>query len=258
MNDFINFLFSQHKEILSLLMQHIVLTSISIIICILIGVPLGVLISLIKPLKKPVVLFTNVIQALPTMATLGLLIPMLGIGRGTSILMVVIYCVLPIIKNTYTGLNIVDIGLIEVADSLGLTNMQKLRLVQIPLAIPFIMSGIRISAVLSVGLMTLTTLVGAGGVGYLIFTGIQTFNNNMILVGSIIIVILALIIDYIFEKIEQYAYSKSMCKNKKRKRSITFKLNLIILSIIILMSSIFTYSKSKGETISIGTLNFSE
>ena len=134
------------------------------------------------------------------MALLGLLIPILGIGSTPAIFMVVVYSLLPIVKNTYTGISGIDPVVLESAKGIGLTKNQSLFKIQLPLALPIIMSGIRISAVTAVGLMTLAAFIGAGGLGYLVFSGVQTVNNNMILAGAIPACILALIVDFILEK----------------------------------------------------------
>ena len=136
------------------------------------------------------------------MALLGLLIPLLGIGTVPAVTTVVLYSLLPIVKNTFTALTNIDENMLEAARGMGLTKRQTLIKIKIPVSLPLIMSGVRISAVTSVGLMTLAAFIGAGGLGYLVFTGVQTVNNNMILAGAIPACILALIIDFIFGKIE--------------------------------------------------------
>ncbi|MPQ44135.1 glycine betaine ABC transporter substrate-binding protein [Clostridium tarantellae] len=258
MANFIQFIISKHKEILHLLLQHITLTSFSIFLSILIGVPLGILIGKIKPLRKPILAFINLIQAIPSMALLGLLIPFIGIGSIPAIMMVVIYSLLPIVKNTYTGLNNIDANILEAAEAMGLTPLQTLKIIQMPLALPMIMAGIRISAVTSVGLMTLAAFIGAGGLGYLIFSGIQTVNNNMILAGAIPAAILALIVDYIFGKIEVFVSPKGCSSIPNKKKSIVFNILLLVLAGIIIFSVANNFSKGHKKNIVVGSLNFSE
>ncbi len=126
--------------------------------------------------------------------------------------MVILYSLLPIIKNTYTGLVGINPNIIEAAQGIGMTESQILKMVKLPLALPIIMAGIRISAVTAVGLMTIAAFVGAGGLGYMVFTGVQSVNSNMILAGAIPACILALIMDFVISKIENV-------RNKKREKT---------------------------------------
>lgn len=158
MNNFFSFLIDKKEEIVRLLLQHMYLTLGAILISVLIGIPLGILITKSKPCRKPILNFINLVQAIPSMALLGLFIPILGIGTVPAITTVVLYSLLPIIKNTYVGLTSIDPNILEASHGMGLTGSQTLRLIQFPLALPIIMSGIRISAVTAVGLMTLAAL----------------------------------------------------------------------------------------------------
>jgi len=158
---------SQHfSQITELLLEHIVMTVIAVGLAIVIGVPLGILISYVKRLSGPIVGVANVIQAVPSMALLGLAIPLLGIGTLPAVVMVIIYSLLPIIKNTYIGISGIDPAMVEAARGIGLTRWQVLYKVKLPMALPVIMAGVRISAVTAVGLMTMAAFIGAGGLGY--------------------------------------------------------------------------------------------
>lgn len=183
--------------------EHLQLALFSILISIVIGVPLGILISYIKPLKKPVLGFANVMQAVPSIALLGFLVPFLGIGEKPAIFMVVVYSLLPIVKNTATGLSSVNADTIEAARGIGMTNFQILSRVKLPLSLPVIMAGVRISAVTSVGLVTLAAFIGAGGLGYLIYSGIRTANSNQILLGAVPACLLALAVDFLGAMVEK-------------------------------------------------------
>ena len=183
--------------------QHIQLTLLSSGIATLIGVPLGVLISYIAPLKKPVTGFANVVQAIPSIALLGFLVPFLGIGEKPAVFMVVVYSLLPIIKNTAIGLSSINTEMIEAANGIGMTRFQVLTKVKLPLALPVIMAGIRISAVTSVGLVTLAAFIGANGLGYLIYSGIRTINTNQILAGAAPACFLALFVDFAASLVEK-------------------------------------------------------
>ncbi|MFH7820309.1 ABC transporter permease/substrate-binding protein [Neobacillus thermocopriae] len=260
MSDLWNYSVANFDQIIELLGQHIYLSVISVLIATIVGIPLGILISREPKLSKPVIGTTNVIQAVPSLALLGFLIPFIGIGSTPAIVMVVLYSLLPIVKNTYTGLTNIDRDILEAAKGIGLTKSQTMRKVQLPLAFPMIMAGIRISAVTAVGLMTIAAFVGAGGLGYLVFSGVQTVDNNMILAGAIPACILALLIDFVVGKLEKsISYTNKQKREsksgKKRKRVL-----LSFASIILVFAGAFTiYTKAKADDkIVIGSKNFSE
>ena len=258
MSNFFEFVINRKEEISSLFLQHIYLTFGAILVAILIGIPIGILITKIKSLQRPISGLINIIQAIPSMALLGLLIPILGIGSVPAITMVVLYSLLPIVKNTYTGLTNIDPNILESAKGMGLTSNQTLRLVQMPLALPLIMSGVRISAVTAVGLMTLAAFIGAGGLGYLVYSGIQTVNNNMILAGAIPSCILALLIDFLFGKIEILITPRGLNPTKRKSKSTVLKVTLFIILFAFIGSSLFAILKPKTEKIVIGARSFSE
>lgn len=260
MGDFFNYLSSSYEQILNLLGQHIYLSVISVLIAVIIGIPLGILISREPKLSKPIIGTTNVIQAVPSLALLGFLIPFIGIGSAPAIVMVILYSLLPIVKNTYTGLTNIDPDILEAAKGIGLTKSQTMKKVQLPLAFPMIMAGIRISAVTAVGLMTIAAFVGAGGLGYLVFSGVQTVDNYMILAGAIPACILALLIDFIVGKLEtSFSYTNKQKSSSKASRKIK-RLAIGFASIIIVAGGAFTvYSKVNAEEkIVIGSKNYSE
>lgn len=163
MNEFFQFILERKSQIIDLIIEHVELTIFSVILAIIIGIPLGILITKVKRLATPIIGFANVVQAIPSLALLGFLIPVLGIGSKPAIIMVFLYSLLPIIKNTYTGLSSINPDTLEAARGIGMTNNQILRIIQIPLALPIIMTGIRISAVTAVGLMTIAAFVGEIG-----------------------------------------------------------------------------------------------
>lgn len=214
--ELLNYFVSSKEEVLSLLVEHIELTVLALLAAILIGVPLGILISYIRPASKPVLAFANIVQAVPSMALLGLAIPVFGIGMKPAIFLVVIYSLLPIIKNTYAGLMNINEQMLEAAEGIGLTKSQILFKVRLPMALPVIMTGVRISAVSAVGLMTLAAYVGGGGLGYLVFSGIRTVSNVMILAGAIPACILALLVDRVFAAIETIVTPVSLLDGKNK------------------------------------------
>lgn len=210
---FFHFISVRKLEILKLLFQHIELTLLAVFIAVIIGIPLGILVTKIKKLSKPIIGAANVVQAIPSLALLGFLIPALGIGSKPAIVMVVLYSLLPIVKNCYTGLINIEKDILEAAKGMGMTDNQILIKVQLPLAMPIIMAGIRISAVTAVGLMTIAAFIGAGGLGQMVFTGVQTVNNNMILSGAIPACILALLMDFIIGLLEKKVVPKGITNN---------------------------------------------
>ncbi|MDQ1145521.1 osmoprotectant transport system permease protein [Bacillus sp. SORGH_AS 510] len=263
MSNFLNYVTSNYHQILDLLVQHLNLSIISVLIAIIIGIPLGILISNEPKLSKPIIGTTNVIQAVPSLALLGFLIPFIGIGSTPAIVMVVLYSLLPIVKNTYTGLTNIDGDILEAAKGIGLTKSQTMRKVQLPLAFPMIMAGIRISAVTAVGLMTIAAFVGAGGLGYLVFSGVQTVDNNMILAGAIPACILALLIDFVVGKLEsslsyttKQSSSKYFAKTGKKAKRVIIGFAAILL---VAGGAFKVYSTASAEEkIVIGSKNFSE
>ena len=259
MSNFFSFILERKEQILSLLVEHTFLTMLAIALAILIGIPLGILITNIKPLRKPILGLINTLQAVPSMALLGLLIPLLGIGTVPAITTVVLYSLLPIVKNTFTALTNIDENMLEAARGMGLTKRQTLIKIKIPVSLPLIMSGVRISAVTSVGLMTLAAFIGAGGLGYLVFTGVQTVNNNMILAGAIPACILALIIDFIFGKIEVAVTPVGLLSNGKKNNNKILKVIGVILAILLVFTGISNiFKEKKGDTIVVGSKNYSE
>lgn len=263
--DFINYMIENKDQIISLCIEHIELTSLALIIAIIIGVPIGILISYKKKLNKPVLGITSVTQAIPSMALLGFMIPFLGIGTAPAIVVVVLYSLLPIIKNTYTGISNISPATIEAATGIGLTKGQILTKIQIPQALPIIMAGVRISSVSAVGLMTMAAFIGGGGLGYLIFSGIRTVNNYQILAGAIPACILALLVDYFFGAIEKLVTPISLQNENKSKEQIKKgrrRNKIIVIATIIVIGLLFLseidFSKKSEDSIRVGSKDFTE
>ena len=260
MSGFWGYLTNNYSQIFSLLGEHLYLSIVSVLIAVIIGIPLGILISNEPKLSKPIIGITNVIQAVPSLALLGFLIPFIGIGSAPAIVMVVLYSLLPIVKNTYTGLTNIDGEILEAAKGIGLTKSQTMKKVQLPLAFPMIMAGIRISTVTAVGLMTIAAFVGAGGLGYLVFSGVQTVDNYMILAGAIPACILALLIDYAIGKLESSLSYTSKQKSQSKKGKTTKRVIIALTSILLVAAiGLKAYSTVKAkDKIVIGSKNFSE
>lgn len=241
---FLSYFINNIQQVISLTTEHIILTAIAVGLAVLIGVPLGIFISYFQKSSRAVVGATNIVQAIPSMALLGLIIPLLGIGSVPSVVIVILYSLLPIVKNTYTGITSINEDTLESAKAIGLTRSQVLIKVQIPLALPVIMAGVRISAVTAVGLMTMAAFIGAGGLGFLIFSGISTVNTHQILAGAIPACILALLVDFIFGLIEKLVTpislqntksvsKKALYKTRKNQKGILALTAIILIAIMI-------------------------
>jgi osmoprotectant transport system permease protein len=189
------FLFERRAEVAALTGEHLVLVLVSTGAACAIGLPLGMALTRIPGLARPVLGFASTMQTVPSLALFGFLIPVPvfgGVGARTAIIALVLYALLPIVRNTYTGLLSVDRAVVEAARGLGMTDGQLLRLVELPLALPVILAGVRIATVSSVGLATIAAAIGAGGLGTFIFRGLAMVDHRLILAGAIPAAALAL------------------------------------------------------------------
>lgn len=173
--------------------RHIELTAVSVGLAALVGVPLGAYLARHRFLAGPVLGFVGLLQTIPSLALLGLLIPLLGIGVKPAFVALYLYALLPIVQNTFSGLEAVDPASVEAARGMGMTERQILRRVSIPMALPIIMAGIRTSTVISVGVATLAAFVGAGGLGDFIFRGISMVDMSMVMTGAVPAGLLAIV-----------------------------------------------------------------
>ena len=180
--------------------------SITTLLAALVGIPLGILITRVPRLSKPVLGGANIIQTIPSLALFGFLLPAPWIGaRGgrLAILALALYGLLPLIRNTYAGIQGVDPAIVEAGRAMGLTDRQLLMQVELPLASGVIVAGVRIAAVLSIGLATIAAAIGAGGLGEFIFRGLAMVNNQVILAGAIPAALLALLADFALGRLER-------------------------------------------------------
>jgi len=192
------FVLQNHTEIMELTLEHLWLVAVSTVLAVLIGIPLGILITRRPALNKPVLGVANVIQTIPSLALFGFLLPAPWIGARAdrlAILALTLYALLPLIRNTYTGIKGVDRAIIEAARGMGMTDGQLLWQVELPLALGVIIAGVRVATVISVGLATIAAAIGAGGLGEYIFRGLAMVNDQVILAGAIPAAILALLAD---------------------------------------------------------------
>jgi len=204
-SDFFQFLRSNWPELLVLTREHIFLVFISTGLAILIGVPLGILLTRVKSLQTPVLGFANVMQTVPSLALFGLLIPIsfIGIGARAAVIALALYALLPVIRNTVTGILGIDPKIREAAVAMGMADGQVLRMVELPLAMPVMLTGIRIAVVICVGVATVAAAVGAGGLGTYIFRGLRQNDNNLLLAGAVASALLALLCDFALGQIEK-------------------------------------------------------
>jgi osmoprotectant transport system permease protein len=192
------FVLQNHTEILELTLEHLWLVAISTLLAVLVAIPLGILISRRPALNKSVLGIANVIQTIPSLALFGFLLPAPWIGARAdrlAILALTLYALLPLIRNTYTGIKGVDRAIIEAGRGMGMTDGQLLWQVELPLALGVIIAGVRVATVISVGLATIAAAIGAGGLGEYIFRGLAMVNDQVILAGAIPAAILALLAD---------------------------------------------------------------
>lgn len=209
--NFWQFVVEQHEKLLTQVVQHLGLTFLSLFLAIAIGVPLGILIARKKRLSAPVLGVAGILQTIPSIALLGFMIPAFGIGATPAIVALLIYALLPIIRNTYTGITGVNPATIEAAEAMGMNKNQLLFKVKLPLSMPVIIAGVRTAAVINVGVATLASFVAAGGLGEFIFGGISLNNTNMILAGAIPAALLAILLDQtiaVFQKNGYQIYKK--------------------------------------------------
>jgi osmoprotectant transport system permease protein len=194
----VRFILQNHTQVLQLTLEHLWLVGLSTAFAVLIGVPLGIAIAQRPRLDKPVLAAANIIQTIPGLALFGFLLPVSWLGARSdrlAILALALYALLPIIRNTYTGIRGVDPAVVEAGRGMGLTESQLLFQVELPLAASVILSGIRVAIVISVGLATIAAAIGAGGLGEFIFRGLAMVDNRVILAGAIPAAILALLVD---------------------------------------------------------------
>jgi len=200
---------SMRKDlIMELTGEHIWLVLAAVAIAIVIGIVLGLLATYYRGLAGIILPFTQIMMTVPSIALLALLIPLLSIGFTNALVALVVYSLLPIVNNTYTGIKEIDPGIIEAARGMGLTEWRILLRIKIPLAMPVILAGVRTATVMITGIAAIASYIGAGGLGEFIFQGIRRTNRNMIITGSIMVSILAVIADFGLKHVENRLLSR--------------------------------------------------
>lgn len=201
-----NFLMTNRSEVLILTGEHLWLVLVSVSVAASAGIPAGILMTRRPALKKGILGFANIVQTIPSLALFGFLIPVPwigGIGSNTAICALVLYSLLPIIRNTYTGIREVDPSIREAGRGMGMTESSLLWQVEIPLALGVILAGIRVAAITAVGVATIAAAIGAGGLGVYIFRGVASVNSTLILAGAVPAACLALLADFFLGWVER-------------------------------------------------------
>jgi osmoprotectant transport system permease protein len=194
----VRFIVQNYQQVLELTLEHLWLVGVSTLLAALIGIPLGIVIARRQGLSKPILGGANIVQTIPSLALFGFLLPVPWLGERAdrlAILALTLYALLPIIRNTYTGIRGVDAAVVEAGRGMGLTESQLLWQVQLPLAGSVILSGVRVAVVISIGVATIAAAIGAGGLGEFIYRGLSMVDNRVILAGAIPAAILALAAD---------------------------------------------------------------
>ncbi|HBE9528967.1 TPA: ABC transporter permease subunit [Clostridioides difficile] len=252
-NDILTLLSERSDFFIKLSIEHLMISIISIIIAIVLGGIIGIIVSEFHNSSKPILGTINFLYTIPSISMLGFLIPFSGIGNTTAVIALTIYALLPMVRNTYTGITNVDKNILEAARGMGSTDFQILYKIKLPLALPVIMSGIRNMVIMTIALAGIASFIGAGGLGVAIYRGITTNNTVMTITGSILIALLALIFDFILGLVEKFFQRKRKKKNRKKV--------FAILGSLILIVTIFTsylLNPSKTQTIHIATKPMTE
>ncbi len=262
--NFWNFLAANWPELLMLLREHLSLVLVSTFIAVLIGIPTGILLTRKESLRGPVLGIANVMQTIPSLALFGFLIPLPfigGIGARTAIVALVLYSLLPIIRNTVTGILGVDANVREAAVAMGMTGRQILWQVELPLAMSVIITGVRVAMVIAIGVTTIAAAVGAGGLGVYIFRGLRQYDNNLLLAGAVSAALMALAADFTLGFVEtRFALSgRNKAGSQKWK---WFVLAAIVLAVVAGVYAGWRSSRSApsagGSSVVVGSKDFTE
>lgn len=202
------------KFLLVSIVEHIFISFSALIMSVILAVSIGFLIRNMPRVAKLIIGLTEVIQTIPSLAVLAFFIPIFGIGKVPAIIALVLYGTLPILKNTYLGLISINKTFLQVGDGLGMSSIQRICYIEFPIAFPYIISGIRISAVYLIGWATLASFIGGGGLGDLIFDGLNLYRADLVLAGSIPVMIFAILCNYIFNQLEMRVISKGFANKE--------------------------------------------
>ena len=204
------FLQEYGSQLLSKAVEHLYISMFALLLAIVVAVPLGILLSKTQRTANVVLTVAGVLQTIPTLAVLAIMIPIFGVGKTPAIVALFIYVLLPILNNTVLGVKNIDKNVIQAGQSMGMTKFQLMKDVEMPLALPLIISGIRLSSVYVISWATLASYVGAGGLGDLVFNGLNLYQPPMIISAAIVVTLLALVIDFILSLVEKWVVPKGL------------------------------------------------
>ena len=205
-----DFIVNNANDLFNKTMEHLYISVIALVLAIIFSVPLGILLTRTKRLAKVSLTIASVLQTIPTLAVLALMIPLFGVGKVPAIVALFFYVLLPILNNTIIGVESIDKNVREAGKSMGMTEFQLMKGVELPLALPMILSGIRLSSVYVISWATLASFIGAGGLGDYIFNGLNLYDANMIITATILITALALLVDFCLSCIEKWIVPKGL------------------------------------------------
>ena len=206
----IEFLQVNGNELLQKTLEHFYISLLALLLAMIVAIPLGILLTRTKKLAKVVLSIASVLQTVPSLAVLALMIPFIGVGKLPAILALFIYILLPILNNTYIGINNVNKNVKAAGLSMGMTKFQEMFMIELPLAISVIMSGVRLSSVYAISWATLASFIGAGGLGDFIFNGLNLYQPDLIIGGAISVTLIALIMDFVLSKVELWVTPKGL------------------------------------------------
>ena len=203
--DYIEFWQDKYDSIFMYTLEHLLISFVVILLSIVVTVPLAIYMTKMKSNKLKDLIFNlaNVFQTIPTVALLAIMIPILGIGFTPAVTALFLYALLPLLRNTYAGIQSIDQSIVEAAKGMGFSRFQRVFKIELPAAMPYVMSGIRVTTVYIISWTTLAALIGAGGLGDLVLAGIGYNDQNMIFTGTIIAILIALLLDLAFAKLEK-------------------------------------------------------
>jgi osmoprotectant transport system permease protein len=252
---------SRKDDIIRATLEHIQISFIALLIAIVISIPTGLLLTRLPRLAAPVIGVASLFQTIPSLALLGFMIPLLGIGMVPAVVALTVYALLPILRNTYTGIMNVGKPIREAGVGMGMTSFQVMTKIELPLALSVIMAGIRTATVMLIGVATLASLVGAGGLGDLIFRGISTVNTDLILAGTIPAALLALLFDFLLGRMESAVTPKGIRGHGRPVSKWRRRLEIAVASVLVIaiLGGIGArILQSRSDSIVIGGKNFSE
>ncbi|MCQ6561426.1 glycine betaine ABC transporter substrate-binding protein [Paenibacillus mendelii] len=252
---------NRQDDIIRATMEHIQISFIALVIAIVISIPTGLALTRFPRLAAPIIGVASLFQTIPSLALLGFMIPLLGIGMVPAIVALTVYALLPIMRNTYTGIMNVDKPIKEAGTGMGMTSLQVMTKIELPLALNVIMAGIRTATVMLIGVATLASLIGAGGLGDLIFRGISTVNTELILAGTIPAALLALLFDFMLERMERAVTPKGIRTRTRKTNKVVRGLEIVIGAALIVLIAAGILSKVGGigsDSIVVGGKNFTE